>query len=211
VTPLSRGTRSWREARLAALDFEATGLDVRVDHVLSFGLVPIEGGRVRLEESLYRIVRPPIELPPESIVVHGIRPDDVADAPELESVADELLEALAGRTLVAHAAWIELSFLNRFFSKRRRQWRRAIDVLNLASRLAAFDGARERASSRRLVDLAARHDVPPGPTHHAFGDALTTAQLFLVLATRLERYGVTRVRDLVAPPPGWRRRVRRPG
>jgi DNA polymerase III subunit epsilon len=209
VTPLSRGTRSWREARLAALDFEATGLDVRVDHVLSFGLVPIEGGRVRLEESLYRIVRPPIELPPESIVVHGIRPDDVAGAPELETVADELVEAIADRTLVAHAAWIELSFLNRFFSNTRRRWKDAIDVLDLASRLATLEGALERTSSQRLVDLAARHDVPLAPTHHAFADALTTAQLFLVLATRLERYGFVRVRDLIASPRGWRRRIRR--
>jgi DNA polymerase III subunit epsilon len=211
VTPLARGPRSWREARLAALDFEATGLDVRVDHVLSFGLVPIDGGRVRLEESLYRIVKPPIDLPPESIVVHGIRPDDVADAPDLGSVADELVEALAGRTLVAHAAWIELSFLNRFFSKTRRRWRDAIDVLDLAGRLATLEGAPERTSSQRLVDLAARHEVPPAPTHHAFGDALTTAQLFLVLATRLERYGFASVRDLLAPPRGWRRRIRRPG
>jgi DNA polymerase-3 subunit epsilon len=209
VIPHARGPRSWREARLAALDFEATGLDVRVDHVLSFGLVPIDGGRIRLEESLYRVVKPPIELPPESIVVHGIRPDDVEDAPALETVAGELVEALDGRTLVAHAAWIELSFLNRFFSRARRRWRDAIDVLDLASRLAAFEGAPERASSQRLVDLAARHDVPPAPTHHAFGDALTTAQLFLVLATRLEPYGFTAVRDLLAPPRGWRRRVRR--
>ena len=206
---LPRGPRSWREARLAALDFEATGLDVRVDHVLSFGLVPIDGGRVRLEESLYRIVKPPIELPPESIVVHGIRPDDVADAPELADVGGELVEALAGRALVAHAAWIELSFLNRFFAKSRRRWKAAIDVLDLASRLATLEGAAARPSSKRLVDLAARYDVPPAPTHHAFGDALTTAQLFLVLATRLERYGFVSVRDLLAPPRGWRRRVRR--
>jgi DNA polymerase-3 subunit epsilon len=209
VRPRSRGPRTWREARLAALDFEATGLDVRVDHVLSFGLVPIDGGRVRLEESLYRIVKPPIELPPESIVVHGIRPDDVADAPELGDVGDELVEALAGRALVAHAAWIELSFLNRFFAKNRRRWKAAIDVLDLASRLAPLEGASARPSSQRLVDLAARYDVPPALTHHAFGDALTTAQLFLVLATRLERYGFVSVRDLLAPPRGWRRRVRR--
>jgi DNA polymerase-3 subunit epsilon len=209
VTLLSHGPRSWREARLAALDFEATGLDVRVDHVLSFGLVPIDRGRVRLEDSLYRIVKPPIKLPPESIVVHGIRPDDVVDAPELETVADELVEALTGRTLVAHAAWIELSFLNRFFRKARWRRRAAIDVLDLASRLAVLERAPERATSRRLIDLAADYGVPPAPTHHALGDALTTAQLFLVLATRLERYGFVRVRDLIASPRGWRRRIRR--
>ena len=124
-------------------------------------------------------------------------------------MADELVDALAGRTLVAHAAWIELWFLNRFFRKTRRRWRAAIDVIDLASRLAALEGAPERAASRRLIDLAARHGVPPAPAHHAFGDALTTAQLFIVLATRLERYGFVRVQDLTAAPRGWRRRIRR--
>ncbi|MGH3030026.1 MAG: 3'-5' exonuclease [Gaiellaceae bacterium] len=208
---LSRRPRSWREARLAALDFETTGLDVRVDHVLSFGVVPIDEGRVRLEGSLYRVVRPPIVLPPESIVVHGIRPDDIAEAPALPEVADELVEVLADRTLVAHVAWFELAFLKRFFRNESRRWRRTIDVVELASRLAALEGAPERATSRRLADLAVRHDVLPAPSHHAFGDALTTAQLFLVLATRLERHGFVRVRDLAAAPRGWRRRVRRAG
>jgi DNA polymerase-3 subunit epsilon len=211
VTLRPRRPRLWREARLAALDFETTGLDLRVDHVLSFGVVPIDGGRIRLEESLYRIVKPPIELPPESIIVHGIRPGDVADAPSLDEVAEELVEALAHRMLVAHVAWFELAFLNRFFRKRgRRSWRTAVDVVELASRLLLLERTAARVVPRRLADLAARFGVPGGRAHHAFGDALTTAQLFLVLATRLERFGLVRVQDLVAAPRGWRRRVRRP-
>jgi len=207
VISLTRRSRSWREAGLAALDFETTGLDARLDHVLSFGVVPIDGGRVRLEESLYRVVKPPIELPPESIVVHGIRPADVAGAPALHEVAGELVDVLAGRALVAHVAWFELAFLNRFFRRKRRRWRTAVDVVDLAVRLAALERAPERAASRRLADLAARHDVPAAASHHAFGDALTTAQLFLVLATRLERYGFVRARDFAAAPRGWRQRV----
>jgi DNA polymerase III epsilon subunit-like protein len=38
--------------------------------------------------------------------------------------------------------------------------------------------------------------VPVVRTHHALGDALITARLFLVLATRLERLGAGRVPDL---------------
>jgi DNA polymerase-3 subunit epsilon len=206
---LRRRPCSWREARLAALDFETTGLDPGVDHVLSFGVVVIEGGRIRLEGSLYRVVRPPIRLPPQTIVVHGIRPSDVVQAPALEDVAGELVEALAGRILVAHVAWVELAFLDAFFRKDGRRWGSAIDVVNLAARIAALEGGGSQGSSRRLADLAARYGVPTGRAHHAFDDALTTAQLFLVLAARLERRGVVRPRDLVAAPLGWRRRVRR--
>ena len=54
IGPL-RARRSWRDHRFAVLDLEATGPDFQQDHVLSFGVVPVEhdetsgglrGGRV---------------------------------------------------------------------------------------------------------------------------------------------------------------------
>jgi DNA polymerase III subunit epsilon len=209
ITPVRR-PRPWREARLAALDFETTGLDLRVDHVLSIGVVAIDGGRIRFEESIYHVVKPPVKLPPESIIVHGIRPGDVANAPPLDEVAEGLVEALENRMLVAHVAWFELALLNRFFRKRGRpSWRTAVDVVELASRLLLLERTAASGVPRRLTDLAARFGVPAARAHHAFGDALTTAQLFLALATRLERYGLVHVQDLTAAPRGWRRHVRR--
>ncbi|GIU95272.1 MAG: DNA polymerase III subunit epsilon [Gaiellaceae bacterium] len=194
---LGGGARSWREVRFAVLDFEATGLDLERDHVLSFGVVPVERGRVRLADAVYRVVRPPITVPAASIRVHGIRPSELERAPRLEDVLDELVEALRDRVLVAHAAGVELGFLRRI----RRQYgrprvRRAIDVLDLADELARRKPTSPAPPSERLAVLAAAHGVPVARTHHAFSDALTTAQLFLVLATRLEHLGAGRVRDL---------------
>ena len=190
-----RGSRPWREASYAVLDFETTGLDPARDHVLSYGVVPIEHGRVRIEGALYRVVHPPIPVPAESIRVHGIRPVELTTAPSLDEVAHELLDALEGRTLVAHAAMIELAFLGRL-QKHGRRIRQAIDVIDLAAELAARDHDVPRVPSARLADLAAGFGIPVARTHHALGDALTTAQLFLVLATRLELLGAGRLREL---------------
>jgi DNA polymerase-3 subunit epsilon len=143
------------------------------------------------------VIRPPVAIiPAESIRVHGIRPQELADAPELEVVADELIRALEGRTLVAHAKSIELAFLERIYRDRgRRPPRRAIDVLDLAAALA--DRRDEpQLQSQRLAFVADRFGVPVSRTHHAFDDALVTAQLFLVLATELEGLGMGRLRDL---------------
>jgi DNA polymerase-3 subunit epsilon len=192
-----RGRRSapWRGARFAVLDFETTGLDFDRDHVLSFGVVPIEGGRARVAGGVYRVVRPPVEVPAASIRVHGIRPAELDDAPALADVVDDLADALEGRVLVAHAAGVELGFLDRIARLHGRpKVRRAIDVLDLADVLASRTGG--ELESRRLAAIADRFGVPLSRTHHAFGDALATAQLFLVLATRLEPHGLTRVRDL---------------
>ena len=46
-----------------------------------------------------------------SIVVHGIRTIDLEQAPPLDKAIAPLLEAMAGRVLVAHAAAVERSFL----------------------------------------------------------------------------------------------------
>jgi DNA polymerase-3 subunit epsilon len=202
VIGIRRQSGSWRTWSFAALDFETTGLDFDRDHVLSFGVVPVEGGRARVGEGVYRVVRPPIDVPAASIRVHGIRPSELGDAPALADVVGELADSLRGRVLVAHASGVELGFLERM----RRghdlpRVRHAIDVLDLAEELErrSGDGALE---SRRLGYVAERFGVPVSRTHHAFGDALITAQLFLVLVTRLEGLGLGRTRDLL--------RVRRP-
>jgi DNA polymerase-3 subunit epsilon len=177
------------------LDFETTGLDLDRDHVLSFGVLPVEGGRACVAGGAYRVVRPPIDVPAAAIRIHGIRPSELADAPALAEVVDDLADALDGRILVAHAAGVELGFLDRIGRLHGRpRVRRAIDVLDLADSLASRVGV--PLESRRLAAVAERFGVPVWRTHHAFGDALVTAQLFLVLATRLERHGLTSVRDL---------------
>lgn len=194
---LGRASRSWREAPFAVLDFEATGLDFDRDHVLSFGVVPVERGRARLAGAVYQVVRPPIPLPVASIRIHGIRPSELEGAPPLEEVLDVLVDALRGRLLVAHAAGVELGFLGRIRRLHGRpRVRRAIDVLDLADEVARLDPSAPPLSSERLARVAELYGVPVTRTHHAFSDALTTAQLFIVLATRLERLGAGRVRDL---------------
>lgn len=193
-----RTRRHWREASFAVLDFETTGLDLSRDHVISYGVVPVEGGRARLEGATYCVIRPPVPLSPASIRVHGIRPEELDEAPPLVDVLDELVDAVAGRILVAHAAGVELGFLDRIRRLHGRpRVRRAVDVLDLADAVAARDPSVDRPPSERLAEVAAWFGVPVTRTHHAFSDALTTAQLFLALATHLEELGHGRVGDLL--------------
>ena len=47
----------------------------------------------------------------ESIRIHGLREVDLIDAPPLEDLLEDLLDAMAGRILVAHVTAIEEAFL----------------------------------------------------------------------------------------------------
>jgi DNA polymerase III subunit epsilon len=178
-------TRPWREERYAVLDFETTGLDPREDEIISFASVPIDDGRVIVGDARTAVVRPERMPEAETIRIHGLRPVDLEDAPPLASVLDELLTSLAGRVLVAHVAWVEQGFLAAALRPVGvRPPDLIIDTAVLAERaLGAVDGEDHAPS---LAGLARRLGLPLHSPHTAAGDALTTAQVFLALATRLE-------------------------
>jgi DNA polymerase-3 subunit epsilon len=188
---------AWTDAEFASLDFETTGLEPSSDDVVSFGVVPILEGRIVLREAVYRQVSPAADLTGRSVVIHGIRPVDLRSAPSIEDAQDELASALEQRVILAWAAEVEAAFLAKIFGGSARSWRRRIvDVL----RLAILVHRRERGSDADRLTLAgaARHyGVPVEQPHHAFDDALTTAQLFLVLMSRLPESRLSTPRRLL--------------
>jgi DNA polymerase-3 subunit epsilon len=194
--PRGLGGGTWRRAAYASLDFETTGLDLQEDDIISFGVIPIERGRIVLGGSTYREVRPDRPLKPASIPVHGLRPVDLEEASSLGTVVGDLRDALAGKYVLAWAAKIEAAFLARAFGRRPSWWRRQIiDVLRLA---LLVDGSEPGGSQDfALTAVARRLGVPVERPHHALDDALTTAQVFLVLQPELARRGITTPRGLL--------------
>ena len=186
----------WRLARFVAVDLETTGLDPRSDEVLSFAAVPVEGGRILAGATVTGLVRPRSAPPASSIEIHGLRAADLAAAPRGREAFAPLAAALEGRILVAHAAWVERDFLRpRLRSLGFTLTRRIIDtgVLWRALRIARGDGDPGWCS---LSVVAAGLQLPSHRPHVAEGDALTTAQAFLALATHLESSGRGTVRAL---------------
>jgi DNA polymerase-3 subunit epsilon len=182
----SAGT-PWREASFAVVDLEMTGLDPEHDEIISFASVPIDDGRVLAGRTRAAIVRPQRMPTATTIRIHGLRPADLAAAPPLAEVLDLVLEALTGRILVAHPAWVERMFLAPALRTAGVKLR---EPVLCTARIAAHVLASGEGSGEREIPLseaAERLNLPVHRPHEAAGDALTTAQLFLALATRLER------------------------
>lgn len=199
LAPIRRmAWRSWRDVSFASVDVETTGLDPARDAIVSFGVVPVEAGRARLDAAVYREARPHVELSRRSVTIHGIRPVDLDKAPSLSDVVEEMRQALRGRVILAWTAWVEAHFLAQALDGRPRRWeRKIIDVRRLVSWLDALEGrGRGQVDGEELADTAARFGVPVEDAHHALWDALMTAELFLVVATRLEAMGRGRLRSL---------------
>jgi DNA polymerase III subunit epsilon len=177
----------WREAAYAVVDLETTGLDPRGDEIVSFASIPIEEGRVVVGRACTGIARPERMPDAKTIRIHGLRPVDLADAPPLTELCDRILESLAGRVLVAHAAWIERGFLSA--ALKPLGVRLAGPVLDTAmlARQVLDPGTLPDEGAVSLSDAARGVSLPVHSPHVAEGDALTTAQLFLAIVARLER------------------------
>jgi DNA polymerase III subunit epsilon len=177
----------WRRARFAVVDLETTGLDPKRDEIISFASVPIEDGRVIVGGVRTAVIRPKRMPEAETIRIHGLRPADLVNAPALPEVLDLILEALAGRVLVAHVAWVERGFLAAAINPAGlRLVAPVLDTAALARRVRGRD-RRDDAEPLPLSEAAAGLGLPVHRPHHAEGDALTTAQLFLALAGHLDR------------------------
>lgn len=197
----------WREAGYVVLDLETSGLDPRRDAVLAVGLVGIEAGRVRLDRRWSSLVRPPAGLlvGGDSIRIHGLTRAELAAAPELDALLPELLGLLRGRCLVVHVAGVDVAFLNAALGRRYGARLRgpALDTARLAAalhqraQLLGEVAAGTPAPPMQLRALAERLGLPVFGEHDALGDALTTAQVFLAQATRLEQQGTGTLRGLL--------------
>lgn len=186
TAPLPSGRTPWRQARWCALDFELTGLDRRHDEIISFGAIPIESGRIRLRNAVSSLVQPTRELSESSIRIHGLRTDDLARAPTLEEAFDQLLHALAGRVLIAHSALVETTFLRRALAKHGLKLRGPVVDTEVLGRVLLFDRDHRLRTHLPLSELAQALGLPADRPHVAVGDALTTAQVFLSLASHLD-------------------------
>lgn len=188
--------RPWREVEYVVVDLETTGLDLKRDAIASYGAVLIRDGRIIVAENTYGLVCPTCEITAEAIAIHTLRHADVENSPPLSHAVSVLDTLMRGRVLVAHAAWIEKAFLGRAFTEHDTTLRSPI-IDTAAS--ARADGLGPRGPRREpdLEWLAGELGLPAVNPHHALGDAITTAQVFLALTSRLSHLGYSKASDFV--------------
>jgi DNA polymerase-3 subunit epsilon len=186
----------WRADTFVVIDLETTGLDPKRDHIVSYGAVPVREGRVKIAESVYGLVQVPGDVPGNSTKFHALRTQDVQDAPPLADCVATLDALIGGHPIVAHCAWIERSFLRRAF--RRCYLPFACPIVDTAALAKLFLDVDVGPGGAVSLEYAATAlGLPVHSPHHALGDAVTTASLFIALAARLERDGSLTTSELL--------------
>jgi DNA polymerase-3 subunit epsilon len=170
---------------LCAVDFELTGLDPHTDQIIAFGAVPVHGGRVYPGQAASGLIRPTRELRAEVIRVHGIRAIDLAGAPALADGIAPLIELLTGRVVVFHSAGVDRPFLKGALRGQGLRMRGRVIDTEVLGRLWLHERDGHMPRRLGLGELAAALGLPVDRPHDALADALTTAQVFIALASHL--------------------------
>ena len=98
----------------------------------------------------------------------------------------ELLAALAGRAMLVHYEPIEREFLTAACRKLYGSGLKVptVDTLEIERRHMERMATFPRGEDLRLPRIRQRYGLPAYGSHNALGDALATAELYLVLADR---------------------------
>jgi DNA polymerase-3 subunit epsilon len=175
-----------RADEAVSLDCETTGFDPRVDEVVSIAAIRIAGRRILASSAFRALVRPEGAMRPDSIKVHRLRQQDVAQAQPMSEVL--LLYFIGSRPLVGYWIQFDVRMLDKYLLAMidMRLPSREIDVSRLLRsqiREHAARHARRFALCRHSADLK----LPTRAQHDAFEDALGAAEMYLVLEDMRER------------------------
>lgn len=155
------------------VDLETTGLfPQQHDRIVEIAIVTVsDAGHIEQEWST--LVNPQRDVGPTHI--HGITAREVLDAPTFAEVAPQVISSLVGKTMVAHNARFDTSFLDYEFARAGLATTPPTPSLCTMQWSARF----LRGASRKLKDCCSAAGVDHVAEHTALGDARAVAGLLL--------------------------------
>jgi DNA polymerase-3 subunit epsilon len=153
-------------------------------------MVPVRQAGIRLGEAFSSLVRPEEArvIDPASIQAHQLLPGDVREAPPLDEVLLEVDRRIREGALLVHQAALDVPFLRRAYKRSGLRWPSppVVDTVVLllkAARRARFldPDAPEHEPELNLSKARRALGLPDYGAHDALTDAISAAELFLVL------------------------------
>jgi DNA polymerase III subunit epsilon len=168
---------------VVSLDCETTGLDPASADILSIAAVRIRGTRILTSERLDLLVRHPRPIRHDGVLIHQLRPVDMALGLPLDEAIERALHFVGARPLLGYYLEFDVRMLNKYVRPRL-----GVPLPNRQIEVSALYYERKtKHLPGAYVDLsfrAIRHelDLPELPAHDAFNDALLAAMMYLRLA-----------------------------
>ena len=171
-----------------SLDCETTGLNVRSDEIISIGAVRIVGNRIMTSERLELLVRPERGVSAESVRVHRLREQDVAQGLPVAEAVKQLMHFIGSRPLVGYYLEFDLAMLNRAIWPLLGQGlpQPAIEVSAMYyehkfKQLPPYQQQANADIDLRFATIMSDLGLPVREAHDALNDAVMAALAFIKL------------------------------
>ena len=180
------------DAEYVVYDLETTGLSCSFDHIIEFGAVIVKQGEILQRKQMF--VKPPVRINDFICEKTNITNEDVADAKPFSEVAQELVDFIGDRILVAHNATFDYNFLNEELKRIGREplMNPVIDTLDLARALHSDRRSYRLGNIARHYRVAYDEEV----AHRADYDADVLSGVFMLMINECRDRGAKTVADL---------------
>lgn len=174
---------------VVSLDCETSGFNILADDVVSVAAIKIRGSRILTSEAYRALVRPGAAMDVSAIKVHQLRETDVAKGRTMREVLPELLHFIGSRPLVGYWISFDVRMLNKYLYSLLNIHlpNRQIDVSELYYERKYGNAPPGTAINLSYAAILADLKLPLLPQHDAFNDALSAAQMYLVLQDMQQR------------------------
>ena len=163
-------------------DCETTGLNPKIDDIISIGAVVIKDNKILTSQKFERFVKPKTALQEESIKIHQIRQCDLENAQDVDDVIVEFLEFIENRPLVGYYLEFDVAMINKYIKQKIGITlpNRQIEVSGLYYDKVV--GTIPAGNVDLKFDtIMKKLELPKLSKHDAINDAIMTSMIFLKL------------------------------
>ena len=170
------------EDEYICFDCETTGLDPKIDDIISIGAVLIKNNTIVSSKKFVKFVKPKTKLQANAIKVHHIRECDLENAEDIDSVIEEFLQFIGNRKLIGYFLEFDMAMINKYLKPKL-----GINLPNKSYEVSAiYHDYKIELIPQGYIDLRFNSimenlDIPFMGKHDAYNDALMTSMIFLKL------------------------------
>lgn len=188
---------------VVSFDCETSGFDILADDVISIAAIKIRGNTILTSETFRALIRPGAAMEVSAIKVHQLREADVKQGRTMREVMPEFLRFIGSRPLVGYWVSFDVRMINKYLfgMLNINLPNRQIDVSELYYERKYGKAPPGTEIDLRYAAIAADLDLTMLPQHDAFNDALTAAQMYVILKD-MQRRGVRIPRQRATPRTG---------
>ena len=167
---------------MVVFDCETTGLNPKIDDIVSIGAVKVKGNKILTNEAIQIFIKQDKQISHESIVIHQIRHCDLDGAVNIETAIEKFLYFIGNKSLVGYYLEFDVAMINKYikpmFGITLPNKQEEVSAMYYDKKICRIpQGHIDLRFDSILKDLG----LPKLQAHDALNDAVMTAMIYLKL------------------------------